>query len=299
MTNDEYDNEAADERIRAFVDAHYNPPRGAVPREAMWAAVRDARRAERAGVVAIDATRRAPLRVIRPVPHWRWGAALAAGLLLGIALDRALVGGSSSLAPARTIASRAAGATVTPPAGKPDARVASADMSPSGPTHPEATTRDEPRAPRQAAPIAAPPAAPLAAHELASAGTPSTLSPAPLDARALYRGAATQTLVQAEVLLTAYRRGQPADQDQETLRQTARWSREVLSSTRLLLDSPAGRDPQLHQLLTDLELVLAQIVQLSGAPLPAGERALIDRAMHERDLIPRLRSAVPAGALTT
>ena len=73
----------------------------------------------------------------------------------------------------------------------------------------------------------------------------------------------------------------------------------VLSSTRLLIDSPAGRDPQMRALFTDLELVLAQIVQLSGTPLQASERELIDRAMRDRDLLPRLRSAVPAGSATS
>jgi hypothetical protein len=73
----------------------------------------------------------------------------------------------------------------------------------------------------------------------------------------------------------------------------------VLSSTRLLIDSPAGRDPQMRTLFTDLELVLAQIVQLSGTPLQASERELIDRAMRDRDLLPRLRSAVPAGSATS
>jgi hypothetical protein len=81
--------------------------------------------------------------------------------------------------------------------------------------------------------------------------------------------------------------------------QAARWARDVLSSTRLLLDSPASRDPQLRALLADLELVLAQIVQLSGTPLQAGERELIERAMRDRDLLPRLRSAVPAGTTTS
>jgi hypothetical protein len=116
------------------------------------------------------------------------------------------------------------------------------------------------------------------------------------DPRRLYQVAAMQTLVQAEALLTTYRRADQGQRDAEALRQAARWSRDVLSSTRLLLDSPAARDPRLRQLLTDLELVLAQIVQLSGAPLQAGERELIERALRDRDLLPRLRSAVPAGA---
>jgi hypothetical protein len=110
-----------------------------------------------------------------------------------------------------------------------------------------------------------------------------------------YRTAAVQTLVQAEALLTAYRGAEGTTRDPQALRDAARWARDVLSSTRLLMDSPAGRDPQLRMLFADLELILAQIVQLSGTTLEARERELIDRAMRERDLLPRLRSAVPAG----
>jgi hypothetical protein len=156
-------------------------------------------------------------------------------------------------------------------------------------------------APVASAPSPAPRGAgvPAPRRQLASGGERGSASSTMPEARDLYRAAAMQTLVQAEVLLTSYRRAVPTQQDQEQMRLTAQWSREVLSSTRLLLDSPAGREPQLRQLLTDLELVLAQIVQLSGAPLRQGERELIERAMRDRDLIPRLRSAVPAGALTT
>ena len=118
-------------------------------------------------------------------------------------------------------------------------------------------------------------------------------------ASALYRAAAVQTLVQAEAVLTAYRGAEATTRDPQAMQQAARWARDVLSSTRLLIDSPAGRDPQMRTLFTDLELVLAQIVQLSGTPLEASERELIDRAMRDRDLLPRLRSAVPAGSATS
>ena len=79
------------------------------------------------------------------------------------------------------------------------------------------------------------------------------------------------------------------------MRQLGRWGREVLTSTRLLLDSPAGDDPQLRALLDDLELVLVQIIGLSGggAPLDATDRALIDRALEDHNLLPRIRTAVP------
>ena len=113
----------------------------------------------------------------------------------------------------------------------------------------------------------------------------------------LYRMAAVQTLTQAEALLTAFRAGTP-QRDSESMDQLGRWARDILSSTRLLMDSPAGDDPLLQSLLEDLELVLVQIVQLSGAPLAPADRALIDRALESRDLLPRIRTAVPAGVST-
>jgi hypothetical protein len=127
-----------------------------------------------------------------------------------------------------------------------------------------------------------------ASPPVATAPVPSDTS----DPARLYRLAAEQTLTQAEALLTAYRAGEP-QRNPDDARQLGRWGRDVLGSTRLLIDSPAGEDPRLRALLDDLELVLVQIIQLSGAPLEPGERELIDRALEERDLLPRIRNAVP------
>ena len=115
------------------------------------------------------------------------------------------------------------------------------------------------------------------------------------DPTRLYRMAAAQTLTQAEALLTAYRASGMSDRNPLDAAQLGRWGREVLSSTLLLIDSPAGDDPQLRALLGDLELVLVQVIQLSGTPLDPTDRALIDRALEDRDLLLRLRTAVPAG----
>jgi len=131
---------------------------------------------------------------------------------------------------------------------------------------------------------------------------PRTVARDDRDPARLYRMAAAQTLTQAEALLTAYRAasgpGAPGSAAGANARQLGSWGREVLTSTRLLMDSPAGRDPQLRALFDDLELVLVQIIQLSGAPLDTAERALIDHALEEHDLLPRIRTAVPAGPMT-
>lgn len=126
------------------------------------------------------------------------------------------------------------------------------------------------------------------------ATTPPATATDTNDAAHLYRLAAAQTLTQAEALLVAYRATDASTSDAVSARQLGTWGRQVLTSTRLLLDSPAGRDPQLRALLDDLELVLVQIVQLSGAPLDSTDRQLIDRALQDSKLLPRIRTAVPA-----
>ena len=72
------------------------------------------------------------------------------------------------------------------------------------------------------------------------------------------------------------------------------WARDLLTSTRLLLDSPAAADPRLGPLLGDLETVLVQIVQLPAARA-AQERQIIAQSLDEGDLLTQLRTAVPAG----
>ncbi len=66
---------------------------------------------------------------------------------------------------------------------------------------------------------------------------------------------------------------------------------ELLTRTRLLLDSPAANDTQMRALLEDLELVLAQVVRLQDGH-DRTELDLINRALEQRDVIPRLRTAV-------
>ena len=69
---------------------------------------------------------------------------------------------------------------------------------------------------------------------------------------------------------------------------------ELLTRTRLLLDSPAANDTQMRALLEDLELVLAQVVRLQNGQNAQDrtELDLINRALEQRDVIPRLRTAV-------
>jgi hypothetical protein len=63
----------------------------------------------------------------------------------------------------------------------------------------------------------------------------------------------------------------------------------------LLLDSPAAVDPDLAPLLSDLELVLAQIASLRTRDAP-GEIELIEDGIEQNRVLARLRLA--AGAAT-
>lgn len=104
-----------------------------------------------------------------------------------------------------------------------------------------------------------------------------------------YRQATTEYLGQTVALLNALpaaaRDGQP---DARFVNQAT----DLLSTTRLLLDSPAAAsDARLKQLLEDLELVLAQLSRLP-AEHGGAEIDLITEALERRDVVPRLRSAV-------
>jgi hypothetical protein len=65
---------------------------------------------------------------------------------------------------------------------------------------------------------------------------------------------------------------------------------ELLTTTRLLLDSPAAADPKVRALLEDLELVLAQVAHLESGTGRV-EIELITQALEQRDLLSRLTSA--------
>jgi len=107
-----------------------------------------------------------------------------------------------------------------------------------------------------------------------------------------YARAATAELARAEALLTAY--GASAS-NSGVDKQLSSWARDVLSNTRLLLDSPAADDPARRRLLQDLELVLVQMVQRSPAAGAGEERAHIERSMDRTQVLSRLRAALPAG----
>ena len=107
-----------------------------------------------------------------------------------------------------------------------------------------------------------------------------------------YQLVALRHLSNAEALLTSFRTRSEADAQLDA--QLARWARDLLASTRLLLDSPVAADQQRRPLLEDLELVLVQIVQLSPATA-AEDRKAIENTLQQENVLTRLRTAIPAG----
>ena len=121
----------------------------------------------------------------------------------------------------------------------------------------------------------------VAPTTIASAeGADSTNIPEP------YQATTSRYLGQTAALLVAL----PSDGSRADGANIGR-AKDLLSTTRMLLDSPAASDPRLRALLEDLELVLAQVVRLQAGQ-SGDELDFIRQALEQRDVMPRLRTAV-------
>ena len=108
-----------------------------------------------------------------------------------------------------------------------------------------------------------------------------------------YRVAAAQYLTRTEALLTGFRaeaQGSGGKLDAQLVTQ----ARDLLLTTRLMLDSPAAKSPRMKTLLEDLEVVLAQIATLPSSGDPEGVRS-ITQGLEQRGVLLRLRTSVPPG----
>ncbi len=104
----------------------------------------------------------------------------------------------------------------------------------------------------------------------------------------VYRVAAVNYFQRTDTFLSLFRADAPlglVDAD------VANWAGDLLATARLMLDSPAGNDPHLRQLLEDLELVLAQINQYASQQSDH-ELDLIEEGLEEQDLMLRLRAVL-------
>ncbi len=77
------------------------------------------------------------------------------------------------------------------------------------------------------------------------------------------------------------------------------WAADLLTQTRLILDSPAAEEEELRRLLEDLELVLVQVVHVSGArasgqpELEQFELTQLNRGLRQNEVLLRIRRILP------
>lgn len=128
----------------------------------------------------------------------------------------------------------------------------------------------------------------------ANSGTPSTVAVANATAantaleQVVNSPEASQYMGKTIALLASLQSSsRTATQDKQLVSGAA----DLLNTTRFLLDSPTTNNSNVRGLLEDLELVLAQIVQLTNTGT-AGDVDMIHQAMEQRDVMPRLRTAV-------
>lgn len=127
-------------------------------------------------------------------------------------------------------------------------------------------------------------------HPVAPAAAPGSLSAVPgrPERGELAEQLATQQhLGQAESFLTEFN-------TQQTAQDFAPQAQELLSTTRLLLDSKRLTDSRTRKLLEDLELVLVQIATLNPKDRREDLGFIADGLTHSH-LRTRLRNAIPAG----
>jgi len=265
------DDDKMDALLRQMAAEEYNRPPQIVPREQMWEAVQQGLGNAKAGTGNGEPGTGRELSFAARVPRWVYFAAAAVLLLaVGIQLGRRM-GASTPIArvPSAPVQRDSLGNVVpdsargTPrnditPTSRPDEQVARSDDGSKG--------RPRPKEPERFGPNSVDDAT----------------------ARA-YTVATAQHLTAAEAMLTAFK----GDLSQGRMdSEISSWGKDLLSNTRLLLDSPAARDPVRRKLLQDLELVLVQIVQLSPGT-SARDRDLIKGALTDDQVLTRLRTAIP------
>lgn len=250
-----------DDLLRDEARDYNEPP--ATPRDAMWQRIQMAR------AEAARAESTSPIPAARQAgrPWLRIGLGIAAVLALGIGIGRGMQ--RSPVAPLPAVAN----APVHQVPHSPDSIIVTAPERVAGPSIELAMSH--PRGTRLGVP----------AKNVAAPGRPAGST------GIAYNVALDQHLGQSEAFLTLFRSSVRAGHVEPVAFATAR---HLLGTNRLLLDSRVGAAPQTRQLLQDLELVLAGIAQL-GATSDSSDVHLVTEDMDQGDVLPRLRTAVPAG----
>lgn len=249
----------------------YNQP-GRVPREEMWARIQASRRARPA------AGQTSTSRRIWVGPSV--GIAAAAILAVGIVIGRRLERATPSAPPVATQNQQNTQNTATAKTDSTPALVAERPAPVANRDSLIQKLREETKNTDRRA------------HELVATSKGSSSERQPVENNLAYRLVVLQHLAGSEAMITAFRtearRG-------ELDAQLATWSRELLSTTRMLEASAATEDPTMKRLLEDLDLVIAQIVQYTTHGTNNSEELdLIERSITTRGVITKLRSTVSA-----
>ncbi|MFL5525482.1 MAG: hypothetical protein ACJ79I_03535 [Gemmatimonadaceae bacterium] len=279
-----------DDRFEEFLKTAaqgYNAPPVRVPRDEMWNAIQAKRAAGPrvvygGGVAYISSHRRFGARV--------WLGAAAAAMLLvatGVGIGR-WTATPNEPAVATTLPTTPVVVTPEASSGLESGLAVGQAVSPLGSRSRNVT---EPRVGEGNRAVANNTVAPnSSAPNSSNVGSGNS---SPTSTSSAYQLTAVRHLSEAEALLTSFRTRSNADQQMDA--QLGVWARQLLSNTRLLLDSPVANDPQRRPLLEDLELVLVQIVQLSPGSTPQ-DRELIEKSLQQDHVMTRLRTAIPAGS---
>jgi hypothetical protein len=274
------------EQMRRLAQSYNEPP--ATPREAMWERIESARSVP------------VPIGMARSSRWLRTAVGIAAVLVVGIAIGRMThrsMGAGSPLAVATTAhtdgsdsGAAPTSATVDDSAPEPSPVVGAGDGPKEG-TNPA-------RAERDARISALRQGARGMSRDLAAYGVRRHVPGAVGDGNDMsaYRLAVVEHMARTEVLLTSFRaQSRTAEGETRTDAQFGTLARDLLRNTRLLLATRTNDDPALTRLLEDLELVLMQISQYT-AEGRRGDLDAINQSLDHRNVLPKLRSTIPAGA---
>lgn len=116
-------------------------------------------------------------------------------------------------------------------------------------------------------------------------------SDAPAEDELMFELAAFDYLARTDAFLSLFRseaRSGTADME------VAGWARDLLTTARFMIDSPMSDDPNLKELLEDLELILVQIAQYRSGE-GTDELDLIEQGLEERSLLLRIQTALGRG----
>jgi len=295
------DEERIDEIIRNAASDYNRPP--ATPKDEMWTAIQSAQKSAgpRLHITAGGASRSASEAhgtAARFSQKFMWiGMAAAAAFLLatGVGIGRWTNTSGPETAQqdtVRHIVEAPANTPVAPPnevgpSSAPEVEPSSSEKAPPRDVQPASRTRSREDIRRN--PEIVRKGGTLPRYVGIPQTTNNGFATAPVNTT--YQVATQRHLADAEALLTSFSLG---TRDERMDAQFAVWAKGLLSNTRLLLDSPAGDDPRRAKLLQDLELVLAQIVQLSPNAA-AQDRELIQGSIQSENVMTRLRTAIPAG----